>query len=582
MEKKSALYFVQRFSRSRSDCMLRRMAILCTLFALFAAAFPVQASTGSSWELDWEVDLGEGYISTKPVIANGTIFVRSSGFWTGDERPQVFAFSLEGEQRWNRTSATTVQHDLSPLMTVPSGTGPCGSWPELLVVGWADGAVEALRPQDGALIWNQSSAVQGWGITGTLAVDGDHLVVPTRSGLMRVCLADGTIDFEVELGLGWRNGVLVADDGFYIGDEAGTLWNVDRSGNASSFASFDGSIRHPPLLTNAGILVHVQYQTSSAVYTINASNGTPILVHESGPSPAIPSMNGAYVATGDSSFLSVFECEQNCTLRSQHPTTTNGELVWEDTGQIWYSVNRPEGHWAVADLNQTGVISNTTNFSTSHDGYGTASPAFGEQRMAMGNDAGVLMMFVIDKEGSPTSEILVLEPYDWKPVLGAFILVCFLFVGAYSTSLQRTDWAWRMVVLTMLISMLLLMPDLSSSWSQSVSEQTASQKSDQWNNSWPEAWMDTQIVVIEIDGEQEVVGGLLGHETALDLTLAAAQQASWEVEVESTELGAFVVSINGEEGSGWEYFLDGDRAGQSSDRQVVSESIVLQWRLVRR
>jgi len=562
--------------------MIRRMAILCMLFALCAAAFPVQATSEASWQLDWEVDLGEGYISTKPVIANETVFVRSSGFWTGDERPQVFAFSLEGEQRWNRTSATTVQHDMSPLILIANGTGPCGSWPELLVVGWADGTVEALNPENGTLVWNQSSFVQGWGITGALAVDGDHLVVPTRNGLMRICLSDGTIDFDVELDLGWRNGVLVTDDGFYIGDEAGTLWHVNREGNASSFASLEGSIRHPPLLTNAGILVHVQHPTSSAIYTINLSNETPILLHESGPSPAIPSMKGDYVVTGDSSFLSTFECQQHCTLRSQYSTTTNGELVWVEMNRIWYSVNLPTGHWSMASLNQTGAITNSTKFSTSHDGYGTAAPAFDGQRMVMGNDAGILMMFTLGQESLLDSEPVISEPYDWTPAFGAFILICFLFVGAYSTSLQRIDWAWKIVVLTMLISMLLLMPDLSSSWSQTVSEQTASEKSDQWNNTWPEAWAGTQIVVIEIDGEQEIVGGLLGHETALDLTLAAAQDASWEVEVESTELGAFVVSINGEEGSGWEYFLDGERAGQSSDLQPVSESTVLEWRLVRR
>ena len=556
--------------------MIGRTAVFCALFVLLATALPTQATTVSSWELDWEINLGDGYITTKPVIANDTVFVRTSGFWTGEERPQVFAFSLEGEERWNRTSANTVQHDMSPLLLIPSGTGPCGSWPELLVVGWADGTIEALQSNDGVSIWNRSSIVQGWGITGSSVVDGDHLVVPTRNGLMRICLSNGAVDFEVELDLGWRNGVLVTENGFYIGDESGTLWNVGRDGNASSFASLGGAIRHPPLLTAAGVFVHVQHDTSSAVYVVNASDKTPILLHESGPSPAIPVTNGRYVVTGDDSFLTTFDCEQNCSLLEQHPTSTNGELVWTNSGRVWYPVNRIDGFWAVTSINQTGNITSTINFSTSHDGYGTAAPAFGGNRMVMGNDAGILMMFIDVKPPNDTS------PYDWTPVFGAFILIGLLFGGAYSTSQHRTDWAWKIIILALLSSMLLLTPDLSSRWSQSITENISPQEFEQWNESWPDTWMGTQIVVIEIDGEQEVIGGLLGYETALELTLAAANEAEWKVEVDSIELGSYVVSINGENGSGWEYFLDGERAGQSSDRQTISDSTVLHWRLVRR
>ena len=137
-------------------------------------------------------------------------------------------------------------------------------------------------------------------------------------------------------------------------------------------------------------------------------------------------------------------------------------------------------------------------------------------------------------------------------------------------------------MLVLLVSTLAITPDLSSRWSQSLIENSQSDTSEIWNETWPESWRETQVVIIEIDGEQQVIGGLDGYETALDLTLAAADEASWEVNVEFTELGSYVVSINGEEGSGWEYFLNGERAGQSSDRQSVSESIVLHWRLVRR
>ena len=577
MEKKSAPYCAQRFNRSRSDRMVKRTVLACLLLATLSLLLPVEATTPESWELEWEVDLVDGYITTHPIIDDDTVYVRTSGFWTGEERPQVFAFSTNGEERWNRTSATTVQHDMSPLLLLPSGTGACGSWPDLVVVGWADGMVEVLRADDGTSVWNRTSPTQGWGITGAIALDGDHLVVPTRTGMMRLCASNGELDFEVELGLGWRNGIMVTEDAFWQGDESGSIWKVSREGNASLIADLGGPIRHTPIQTPSGIFIHVQRGATSTVHLLNATQANVVTIHQGGASPAMPVFNGRYVATGDSSFLSTFDCERNCSLVSKHPTTTNGEMVWVSGQGLWYPVNQPDGNWAVATINESGNITSTFNFSTPHDGYGTAAPSFGKNRMVMGNDAGILMMYV--QELTITTES---QSYDWIPVGGAILFISLLSIGAYATSINRTDWAWRLILLVLLVSTLAITPDLSSQWSQSLTQNNSDDYSDAWNDSWPESWKGTQVVIIEIDGEQQIAGGLVGYETALDLTLAAANQTSWEVDVESTELGSYVVSINGEEGSGWEYFLNGERAGQSSDRQTVSDSIVLHWRLVRR
>lgn len=557
--------------------MVKRTAFACLLLATLSLLLPVQATAPESWELEWEIDLGGGYITTHPIIDNDTVYVRTSGFWTGEERPQVFAFSTDGEEQWNRTSATTVQHDMSPLLLLPSGTGACGSWPDLVVVGWADGTVEVLRADNGTSVWNRTSTIQGWGITGAIVLDGDHLVVPTRTGMMRLCASNGELDFEVELGLGWRNGISVTNDAFWQGDESGSVWKVSREGNASLVAELGGSIRHTPIQTPSGVFVHVQRGATSTVHLLNATQGTAVTVHQGGASPAMPVSNGRFVVTGDSSSLSTFDCERNCSLVSKHPTITNGEMAWDDGQGLWYPVNQPNGNWAVSTINESGNITSTFNFSTPHDGYGTAAPSFGENRMAMGNDAGVLMMYV--QERTITTDA---EPYDWVPVGGALLLIFLLSIGAYATSVNRIDWGWRLVLLVLLVSTLAITPDLSSQWSQSLTENNSEGNSDVWNDSWPESWKGTQVVIIEIDGEQQVAGGLVGYETALDLTLAAANEIPLEVEVESTELGSYIVSINGEEGSGWEYFLNGERAGQSSDRQSVSDSIVLHWRLVRR
>ena len=104
-------------------------------------------ASAQSWEPAWEADLGPGYITTSPLVDDEHVYVRTSGFWTGDERPEVLAFSHDGEQRWTYRSETTTQHDMAPLVMVEAGSGPCGTWPTLLLVGWADGAFTALHPR---------------------------------------------------------------------------------------------------------------------------------------------------------------------------------------------------------------------------------------------------------------------------------------------------------------------------------------------------------------------------------------------------------------------------------------------------
>ena len=99
------------------------------------------------------------------------------------------AFTHQGALEWSYSSPTTVQHDMAPMLKVGAGSGPCGSWPDLLLVGWADGAFTALHPSNGTLHWQANSNVSGWGITGASLIEGDDAVIPTRNGLMRLCMA---------------------------------------------------------------------------------------------------------------------------------------------------------------------------------------------------------------------------------------------------------------------------------------------------------------------------------------------------------------------------------------------------------
>ena len=188
--------------------------VVVGIFLSFLPAYEADASMSK-----WELDLENGYISTKPLVVEENVIVRTSGFWTGEDRPSVYSFNLHtGQENWRYTSQNSTHHDMSPLIFVPSGQGDCGNWSDMLIVGWTDGLVTALDYNSGGLIWSSKTEVITWGITGSMALDGDEIVVPTRRGLSVFCLSDGSEQLRVDLPqLGWRNGVTVTETYYLLG-----------------------------------------------------------------------------------------------------------------------------------------------------------------------------------------------------------------------------------------------------------------------------------------------------------------------------------------------------------------------------
>ena len=244
--------------------MKRIIVAFCLLSCML-----IPISTANEQASDyWEVDLDNGYISTKPIIVDDQVIVRTSGFWTGEDRPHVYAFDLyTGQENWRFKNAASTNHDMSPLLHVEAGTGACGNWSEMVIIGWTDGKVTALDIEDGSLAWSSQTEVVTWGITGAMALDGDSVVVPTRQGLSRFCLSDGTENLRVDLPqLGWRNGVTVTADSYLIGNEEGIVNIISKSGNFTNISFGEGMIRHAPIHTDAGIIVHLQKSDGSEFY----------------------------------------------------------------------------------------------------------------------------------------------------------------------------------------------------------------------------------------------------------------------------------------------------------------------------
>ena len=533
-------------------------------------------TAGEEWSMEWQVDLGEGYITTSPVMFNEHLFVRTSGFWTAEERPQVFSFTSEGIERWNRTSSTTIQHDLSPLQAVPSGQGECGNWPDLLLIGWADGVIEAVHPSNGSRVWSATSPVNGWGITGAMALDEDHVIVPTRNGMQRHCLSNGALDFSTNLSLGWRNGVLATSEGYWQGDEQGRLWMVTRNGSLGPSVDLGGSIRHAPLTVDTGLLVHVQYPLESKIMHLETSTLATTTLLTSGPSPAIPIQRGNLSIFGDSTSITSVLCKATCVIKDQVESTMNGEFSWAPSSQIYAPINTPEGGWLVIEVDTQGRFLSNSTFSTVHDGYGTAAPAFGTSSLFLGNDAGWLMAHT---SSLPPADMVA--GYDWTAFLGAMLIVIFSTLLAIIARSNGSEWGLRLFAIMVLSLSLLLLPDVAQQWSEKlpgVNEPTAQGS---WDSSWPEAWLGTQVVVFDFGDENNLtLGGFLGHESVESLTQAALEEANLSAEIEQTDLGPYLVSIDGQSGGGWEYFVDGERGVVAIDSASIEATTILHWRVV--
>ena len=548
---------------------------------LFASLFLVPAilaeAPSTPWEethsFSWEYNFETGFISTSPLFIGEQLLVRTSGH----AEPSVTAFDLSGAKIWEHTNPESTNNDMSPLLHVPAGQGQCGSWPEMVLVGWTSGLVEALNPSDGELLWSTQSEVVGWGVTGELALDGAFVMIPTRQGIGQYCLADGQQQWWTETGLGWRNGVAVDETGYFMGDEAGQLWHINRTGVATSHALQLGKIRHAPLFTDAGILIHAQADSGSTIGIFNSTNATLTQQFPAGFSPAIPVLQGEYIVTGDSSNMRMLHCSSVCVVLDEIPFHTNGEIGWFDNGQIFAPSNLPDSNWGFFTFDDENNLT-YSSIEVGLHGYGTASPIQFSDGVttftAFGNDQAILRVYSNFEENT-TLSTSNLDLGAQLLLFGMFVLLG--FSSAFLLNGKR-EWFLRTSSLFALVLVVLLLPDLSSQWSKSFDEQFSEPaSSEEWNEQWPDAWLGTQIIIFEIDGEEYSAGGFVGHTDVLSLTQVACEALDFELSGESTELGWYIDSINGIEGKGWEFSVDGSKGIISVDQSMVFSTSIVRW-----
>ena len=553
--------------------MRRSLIFSVGLFLIFLTPY----ASAATWSPAWEQDVGPGYITTSPVSDGEHVYVRTSGFWTGEERPEVKAFTHEGVPKWTHVSPTTVQHDMSPLLLVEAGSGACGQWPELLLVGWANGDFTALHPSNGTLVWQVNTTVKAWGITGASMIDADNVVVPTRDGLMQLCLANGQINFEIQLSNGWRNGVAKQGETYWVGSETGSLWGVHSNGTISTSVNLSGFLRHAPLVVDHRLLLHVQEAASSSLYVYNTTSASLGLIATLGGSPGVPLQLDQTFVFGDSQGLTSVRCGEQCLIVDSLPTWINGEMAFVSGNQVFAPVNTLEGGWMTALLNETGEFANIELFSTPYDGYGTSAPNEASSMLYLGNDAGVLMAF--EREETTLQQDIEASEFDGMALLGIIGITLVLAGSAVMAKRSRMNEAWGLLSFSALVVALLMLPDVSNAWNDVLTEAPSNSPEEEWDPSWPEAWLETQVVVFELPEETVTLGGLEGHTTVWSLTQDAASQLEIILATEDTSLGLYLTSINGTSASGWEYAINGERGNYAVNVAAIESTLVLRWSL---
>lgn len=554
--------------------ILLMLALVVVLLSPASQAATADAPDEQEFTLQWSIDYGEVMVSTKPITSDESIYLRTSSSNLARGTPAVYSLDFEGTENWRIENPNSLSHDMSPLHFVEAGSGSCGNWPAMILVGWSDGLFQAVDAKTGDITWEYQTEFVGFGITGSMLVEGDAVIIPTRTGLDRVCL-NGDIQFSQDTGIGWRNGVSFAGQSYWVGDESGNLWSVTSEASTSYFIG-EGKIRHAPVpLPDNSLLIHLQTRDGSTIYQFDQALYTVEAIIESGPAPGMPIIIGDYVITTDSHQVTSLICQPQCAVVDAEEFKSNGEIsmVFEN---IVLPRNTVEGGYGKFQLLNDGELVSNGLDNYTDDWYGTAGVASwtnNQQKfMLLVNDNANLKLF-------STNFVAVQEvnaETDWATILTMLSALVLISTTAINLLRERFQSAFKYFILFCTILLYFTFSDVVQTWSDFISEEGES--SDVWDDSWPDDWLGTQVVIFEFKDSTIISGGHINFENVLQLTEAAAVDQGLEMEITDTSLGKYVVSINGITGEGWEYTVNGQPGTVSAEYSVIRSDSIVAWK----
>lgn len=562
------------------------MRIITTFFAilLFLLA-PISAaeSNDDTWPSDftqqWNIDFEAVYVSTRPVIIDESIYVRTSSSTIDNAVPTIYSLDFSGNQQWEVINPNSTKQDMSPILSVSAGNGECGNWPDMLLIGWSDGLFQALNPTNGNVIWQHNTEFLNWGITGKATLDEDSIIIPTRTGIDKLCL-DGELDFSQKLGLGWRNSPIALNGEYWIGDESGTLWQVSANQSVNSYSIGEGKIRHQPLIIDDdNLLIHLQLPSESELKLLDTTTGKLTTVAKLGPSPAMPETMNQYVITADASYLTLIDCLENCQVINQVPFTSNGEISIIFDEYIVLPHNSQEGGYGVFAISDEGELYQLDTLNFADDWYGTAGLSGhernGQKQILVVNDNANLKFL-------STDYVLTLDSSnadsDWTTIIAMLIALTLISTTSIQLLRERFQSAFKFFILFITILVYFSLGDIISAWADLVEDPDNSDPDDVWSENWPDEWLGTQVVIFEFKDGLTEVGGYLGQEDVLQLTKHATSEQGIDLEISDTSFGKYVVSIDGKSGDGWEYYVNGQAGTISAEYQSIDSNAVVVWK----
>ena len=550
-----------------------RSTLLLMLLALLLAPF---ASAG--------LTVPGGYVSTAPLVVDDHVLIRSSGTFDGTTPPMVRAYGEGGAVNWVIEGRATIQPDMAELVIMPAGTSDCGAWPEQVIIAWSSGLLEARSPDEGLALWQANTSIQGWGLTANPVVVDEGLLITTRSGIELRCPSNGALLHAAETGLGWRNPAVMVNGTAHVGDESGRLWSW-TPGEAPSFIELDGTIRHAPLAINGGLLVHLQTQGSSLIQWLPLGEdqrpSAPSQPHRlaSGASPGMPlALNATTAAVADASGVQVLTWAEDGWATSRLSSAPVQGPLRVDSGWLTGSVNAQAGGFfafAVHDGSSELV------FNTDLAGYGTAPPVGCGDAWLLVKDEGHVVLDSLSEDAScpllgATSTVVDEAPVDKSPIVWTLALMVAFLAGSAAFYRRGPMHALRWSSPFVLIALVALMPALMGWWADQAPQ---TEGETLWDDTWPEAWQDGQVVVFELPNETFAMGGLEPRPSALEATVAAADELGLSLDTEDHALGTWVTAINGTTADGWIFEVNGIRPMVGPGAYPLPSSSVLVWRL---
>ena len=268
-------------------------------------------------------------------------------------------------------------------------------------------------------------------------------------------------------------------------------------------------------------------------------------------------------------------CEGQCFVVDFESFRSNGEIS-NVFGNIVLPRNTAEGGYGQFELLPNGELAVIGIASYDDDWYGTAgveSWSVDEQKfILLVNDNANLKLYATNASSEIDFDI---NNNQWDTILVLFCALVLISCTSINLLRERFQSAFKFFILFCTILLYFTLGDVIQAWAEIVNED--SQTEDVWDNEWPEEWLGTQVVVFEFTDRTIIAGGLLGHDSVLELTQAGAEQQGLELEIVDSSLGKYLVSIDGSAGEGWEYTVNGQPGVMSAEYSTVESDSVISW-----